>query len=197
MQTGREQGDRVRADRIEADVAERHLAGEAEQHVEADAGDRQQRHVGEHEDVVAVDLQGDGAGGREQRDRRPDLGRRAETEQRRAARGRQRPRAAAVALDTFLVATWPNRPLGFSASATITRVKLRICVKPEPSVVVISASAMPNSRPAAITPQALVMPPRMATAKAFRPNSVPMSALTLKSGAISTPAIPASRVESA
>jgi hypothetical protein len=197
LQAGGEQGHRVGADRIEADVAERDLAGQAEQHVEADAGDRQQRHVGENKDVVAVDLQGDGSGAGEQQDRRRDLGRRAEAEQRRPALRRPRGKGSGGRTHTFLVATWPNRPLGFRASATITRLKLRIWVKPEPSVVVISASAMPNSRLAAITPQALVMPPRMATANAFRPNSVPMSALTLKSGAISTPAMPASRVESA
>ena len=36
----RQDRDRVGAERVEADVAEGHLAGEAEQHVEADADDR-------------------------------------------------------------------------------------------------------------------------------------------------------------
>ena len=61
----------------------------------------------------------------------------------------------------------------------------------------ISASATPNSSPASITPQALVMPPRIATANAFRPNSVPMSECTLESGAIMMPATPASSVDAA
>ena len=39
------------------------------------------------------------------------------------------------------------------------------------------------------------MPPRIATANALMPNSVPMSECTLKSGAISKPASPASAVE--
>ena len=41
------------------------------------------------------------------------------------------------------------------------------------------------------------MPPRIATANAFRPNSVPMSECTLASGAIMIPATPASSVEAA
>ena len=41
------------------------------------------------------------------------------------------------------------------------------------------------------------MPPRIATANALMPNSVPMSECTLNSGAISSPARPASAVESA
>ena len=41
------------------------------------------------------------------------------------------------------------------------------------------------------------MPPRIATANALRPNSVPMSECTLKSGAIRMPATPANTVETA
>ena len=41
------------------------------------------------------------------------------------------------------------------------------------------------------------MPPRIATANALMPNSVPMSECTLNSGAIRSPASPASAVESA
>ena len=41
------------------------------------------------------------------------------------------------------------------------------------------------------------MPPRIATAKALRPNSVPMSEETLNSGAIRRPAMPANTPEAA
>ena len=41
------------------------------------------------------------------------------------------------------------------------------------------------------------MPPRMATAKALMPNSVPMVDDTVNSGAIRIPAIPANTPESA
>src|SRR5690606_9973036 len=98
---------------------------------------------------------------------------------------------------TFLTSARPNRPLGRMASTAITRVNVMMCVYPDPSVTVIKASATPKIRPAIMTPQALDMPPRIATAKAFRPNSVPMSAVTLNSGAISAPAIPASSVDTA
>ena len=39
------------------------------------------------------------------------------------------------------------------------------------------------------------MPPRIATANALMPNNVPISELTLNSGAINSPARPASAVE--
>ncbi|KAG1580613.1 hypothetical protein G6F46_015490 [Rhizopus delemar] len=41
------------------------------------------------------------------------------------------------------------------------------------------------------------MPPRIATTKAFRPNSVPMSSCTLNSGAPRAPATPANSVDTA
>ena len=67
----------------------------------------------------------------------------------------------------------------------------------EPSSAVIIDSVTPKSRPASMTPQALVIPPRIATAKALSPKSVPMSECTLKSGAMRMPAAPAKSVEAA
>ena len=67
----------------------------------------------------------------------------------------------------------------------------------EPSIDVISASTTPNRNPASTTPRALFSPPRIATANAFSPNSVPISADTEKSGAIRMPAMPASTVDAA
>src|SRR5262249_52846539 len=144
----------------------------AEQHVEPDAGDRGERERRHDEHVVAVGDRRECDGSAERQDEEREL-------------------------HTFFSSARPKRPCGMSASATITSVKVRICVYAEPSSAVMSDSTTPKMRPASTTPQALVMPPRMATAKAFSPNTVPMSECTLKSGAIMMPAAPAKSVETA
>ena len=66
LRRGGQDRHRVGADGIEADVAEGHLAGKAEQDVQADADDggkRQRRH---DEDVIAVCLPGEQQGAQEQ-----------------------------------------------------------------------------------------------------------------------------------
>ena len=83
------------------------------QHVEPDADDGQQRDVGEHEDVVAVDAC---AASREAAPR---------SERRRASGAAMQGRERA---HTFFTSARPNSPLGRKASATITSAKLRICV---------------------------------------------------------------------
>src|SRR4029078_7734645 len=168
----REHRDRIRADGVEADVAEGHLPGQPEQHVKAHADDRGQRERRHDEHVIAVRRCRKNNSYQENQDERADL-------------------------HTFFTWARPKRPFGISASATITSVKLRICVYAEPRKDVISASATPKSRPASITPHALAMPPRIATANALMPNSVPMSECTLESGAIMMPATPASSGDAA
>jgi hypothetical protein len=110
----REDRDRIRADRIEAHVPERDLAGEAQQHVEADADDHRQRDRPQDEDVIAVRRCRE-RGGREKGEREP--GRR---EQRQARR-----RGGA---HTFFTSARPNNPLGRSASAAMTSAKVRMWV---------------------------------------------------------------------
>eukprot|EP01022_Parablepharisma_sp_SALTPOND_P030357 TRINITY_DN760_c2_g2_i2.p2 TRINITY_DN760_c2_g2~~TRINITY_DN760_c2_g2_i2.p2 ORF type:complete len:1280 (+),score=504.50 TRINITY_DN760_c2_g2_i2:6407-10246(+) len=202
---GGENGHRIGAHGVETDMPEGDLPGQADQHIEADADDGHQRNAGQHEDVVAVHRQGQGGCGDQTQYAHAQCRGRPQAQPDGAARCRHRSGASLQragngmrkTFHTLFTCARPNRPLGRIASTTITSPKLIIWVQPEPSVAVTSDSAMPNSRPAIITPQALVMPPRMATAKAFRPNSVPMSALTLNSGAMSTPATPASTVEMA
>src|SRR5258706_255248 len=168
----RQHGNRVGAERIEADMAEGDLPGQAEQHVEPDAGDRGQRERRHDVYVVAVGRGGEG----DRRGEGDDEGER---------------------LHTFFSSARPKSPFGMRASATITSVNVRICVYAEPSSAVINDSTTPKMRPASITPQALVMPPRIATANAFRPNTVPMAECTLKTGAIMIAAAPAKLVETA
>src|SRR5262245_39909522 len=109
-------------------MAERHLAGEAEQDVEADRDHRGQRERRHDEHVVAVrhrreDEYADECGGEESN-------------------------IHTVAVHTFFASARPNRPCGMSASATITSAKLRICVYADPSNAVMSDSVTPNSSPA-------------------------------------------------
>ena len=59
LRRGGEDRHRVGADGVEADVAEGHLAGEAEQDVQADAGDGGERQRRHDEDVVAVGVAGE------------------------------------------------------------------------------------------------------------------------------------------
>src|SRR3954471_1604972 len=153
-------------------MAERHLPGQSEQDVKPDADDGGQRERRHDEDVVAVRRRGKNDGNQKHGDEGGEL-------------------------HTFFTSARPKSPLGMTASATITSAKVMICVYPEPRNAVINASVMPKMRPASITPHALVMPPRIATANALRPNTVPMSEFTLASGAIMMPATPASRVEAA
>ncbi|MNX54097.1 hypothetical protein D3C86_848100 [compost metagenome] len=103
----------VRADGIKARVAERHLAGQAQEHVQTDAGQRQQRHVAQHEHVVAIDRGGQDQGGGGQHG---------------IERQRQPARCEVLVHQTFLTSACPNRPLGRTANMTITSVKLMIWV---------------------------------------------------------------------
>src|SRR5262249_22828729 len=96
----------VRADRVEAHVAERDLPGEAKQHVQGDADDRGERERRHHEDVVAVRDRGE-----------------------RSRRGEERAdREVRRELHTFFTAARPKRPFGIAASATMTRVNVTIWV---------------------------------------------------------------------
>src|SRR6185295_10180031 len=98
-----EDRDRVGAERVEADVAEGHLAGESEQHVQADADDRGDAEHRHDEHVVLVRAPRERERGGEHHD-------------------------VSGEPHTFFTSARPNSPLGISASATITSAKLRICV---------------------------------------------------------------------
>jgi hypothetical protein len=139
---GREDRARIRADRVEADVAERKLPGEAEQHVEADADDRGDRDHRDHVLLIAVGEIRRGRGDeREGRDRRVERRRAPSARLVVAHRGQCRDRQRH--LHTFFTPARPNRPSGRSASATMTRPNVRICVYVDPNAAVISDSALP------------------------------------------------------
>ena len=133
----RQDCDRVGTDGVKADVAERHLAGEPDQHVEADAGDGSERHGGNDEYVIAVGEPGCQRSSREQEhEGSPCCGRDARGHARRkrlrdwsgntgSSDNTGNRRSAA---HTLFTPARPNRPCGMIASVTITKPKVRICV---------------------------------------------------------------------
>ena len=106
-------GGGVGADRVEADVTERHLAGQPDQDVETDADHSGQRDQRQHERRVAVRGRGIERRGRGQRQDR----------QWRAAKTE-----AIQARHTLFTAARPKKPFGMAASASITTENVTICV---------------------------------------------------------------------
>ncbi|MNG25560.1 hypothetical protein D3C84_1104350 [compost metagenome] len=91
-------------------MAEGNLSGQADQDIQTDADDDIERHRSQHEDVVAVSKAGE--------NRRPDQN---------GGNGRYGQESGGSP-HTFFTPARPNRPLGLSANATITRPKVTICV---------------------------------------------------------------------
>jgi hypothetical protein len=118
---GGQDADRVGADGVERHMAERNLAVEPQQHVEADADDRGQPDRGDDENLIAVTA----------RDEEADDGNRD------GGRGGRAP------AHTFLNAARPNRPFGRTASARITSAKGDDLGVGRANSAVISASATP------------------------------------------------------
>ena len=87
-------------------MAERDLSGQPEQDVEADADDRREADQRDDEQLIAVGAHHE-IGDRRERDRRRDEVARAHT---------------------LRASARPNSPLGRTTSATITSVKVTICV---------------------------------------------------------------------
>ena len=110
----REDGDRVGADRVEADMAERHLPGQSEQNIEPDADDRGQGDQREDERRVAIGLR------RQQQRRR----RSAPT----MASGTTLRRGVDPHRQTLFTAARPKSPLGMKARARMTTLNTTIWV---------------------------------------------------------------------
>ena len=87
-------------------MTERNLAGQPEQHVEADADDRREADERDDEDLVAVGF----------RNREAERGQ------------RQHQRDDGAGRHTFFTSARPNSPLGRTASARITSVNVTIWV---------------------------------------------------------------------
>src|SRR5262249_18785875 len=103
---------------VEADVAEGHLPRQAEQYVEPDADQGREPERRHDEDVIAVAHRGEGDGRCEGYDQNCEP-------------------------HTFFNSERPKRPFGTMASATMTSVKVRICVYEEPRNAVMSDSTRP------------------------------------------------------
>ncbi len=121
---------RVGADRVEAHVAKGHLPAQPDQHIQANAHQRQQRHLSQHESVVAIELRRQRhQHGRDQhaaqpRQHRPPARtrtwRRIERIHGRRHRGHHR--------HTLRTIARPKSPSGRIASTAITSENVRICV---------------------------------------------------------------------
>jgi len=97
----------VRADRVEAGVAERHLAAESHQHVQPGGHHDQQAGAGRHVEVVGV--------GRDERKRR---------------RGQGQPEPSCARHQTRRIGRAPSRPQGRTMRTRITRPKPMISRAP-------------------------------------------------------------------
>ena len=87
-------------------MAERHLAGEAEQHVEAEPDDGGEADGGDDEELIAVGDEAQRRRGGEEREAADEGG----------------------GLHTFFTAALPRRPLGITARARMIRANMAIWV---------------------------------------------------------------------
>jgi hypothetical protein len=109
----REDGGGVGADRVEADMPERDLAGQADQDIEPDPDHGAERHQREHERRVTFGLGREEQAGGGQRD----------DGERHGLPGGRDPHD-----HTLFTAARPSRPLGMTASARMTTVNTTIWV---------------------------------------------------------------------
>src|SRR5258708_2225063 len=121
IELGRKDANHISTNRVEGGMAERNLAGHAEQDVESHAHDRGQSDQRDDVEFVAIG---------------------SENEHTNAGKNRGNSEGSAE-VHTFLTSACPNSPVGLIASARITRANVAIWLYVDPASAMMSASAIP------------------------------------------------------
>src|SRR5207245_2107737 len=141
---------RVGAERVEGAVAERDLAVEARQDVEAEQRDRVDEDLGELEQAEVAQQERQRAGDRDRREN-------------------DRPPPPLPAAHTRCIATRPNSPLGLTSKTTRIIASATVSLSSVPmnfTYVPTRFSITPTRSPPSTAPPGLVKPPSVAEAKA-------------------------------